>query len=119
MEQVIQVSHQIWEAIRNVDEAALKKLVHPDAMFIHMGVSLPRDEEIRTLQEGKIVNKEITFEDGTVREFDAVVILYHKLKVTAVVLGEEVTNPFVVTEVYEKNTDGLRLLSLSYTRINY
>lgn len=28
-----------------------------------MGISLSRDEEIQTLQEGKIINKEIEFQD--------------------------------------------------------
>lgn len=37
---------------------------------------------------------------------------------TAIVYGNEVTNPIMVTEVYTKNGDTLKLASLSYTRIN-
>lgn len=119
MRDITEVSKQIWEAIKNVDEKTLKDLIHPDVMFIHMGVSLSRDKEIQTLQEGKIINKEIEFQDHVTHEFQNTVILYNKIKVTAEVLGSEAINPFVVTEVYEKIDNGFRLLWLSYTRINY
>lgn len=33
--------------------------------------------------------------------------------------GNEVTNPFVVTEVYTKLEDSYKLASLSFTKINY
>jgi len=88
-------------------------------MFIHMGVSLSRDSEINIIKEKGIVYKEIDFQENTIKEMESTVVLLNKLKLTAIVNGNEVTNPFVVTEVYTENGDILKLASMSYTRINY
>lgn len=119
MERVIEVSNKIWNAVSKVDADTLVDLVHQEAVFVHMGVTLSRDDEINVLKEGKIIYKEVEFQEKTIKEFDAITILLNKVKVTAIVGGNEVTNPFVVTEVYTKNGEELKLASLSYTRIIY
>src|SRR5690625_2283549 len=119
MEKVLEVSNKIWDAIQNEKADVLVDLIHQDAMFVHMGVTLSRDSEINIIKERGIVYKEIDFQEITIKELESTVILLNKLKLTAVVNGEEVTNPFVVTEVYTKDGENLRLASLSYTRINY
>ncbi|MFV0394740.1 MAG: hypothetical protein ACK5LC_10145 [Coprobacillaceae bacterium] len=50
---------------------------------------------------------------------NTIFVVLTKLKLTAVVAGNEVVNPFVVTEVYDDNKGEIKLASLSYTRINY
>lgn len=112
IEKVLEVSRKIWDAFQTQDMDVIKECVHEDAMFVHMGVTLTRAGEIDYMEQGIIITKKVDFEESTV-------ILLNKLKLTAVVYGNEVTNPFVVTEVYTKNKDTLRLASLSYTRINY
>jgi len=84
-----------------------------------MGITLSRDGEIEVIKDRGIVYKEIDFQESTIKEMESTVILLNKLKLTAIVQGNEVTNPFVVTEVYTKNGDDLKLASMSYTRINY
>lgn len=54
-----------------------------------------------------------------IHEFVTTVILLNKVKLTAIVSGNEVINPFVVTEIYTKINEELKLASFSYTRINY
>ena len=44
-------------------------------------------------------------------------ILLNKIRLVAVVGGNEVTNPFVVTEVYVQQSDTWMLASLSFTRL--
>lgn len=119
MEKAVEVSNKIWDAIQNEKADVLVELVHQDALFVHMGVTLSRDGEIEVIKEGVIVYKEIDFQESTIKEMGSTVILLNKLELTAVVNGEEVTNPFVVTEVFTKNGDELKLASMSYTRINY
>jgi hypothetical protein len=41
----------------------------------------------------------------------------NKIRLAAVVGGDEVTNPFVVTEVYVQEGDNWTLASLSFTRL--
>lgn len=50
---------------------------------------------------------------------ESTVILLNKLELTAIVDGNEVINPFVVTEVYTKNDETLKMASLSFTKITY
>jgi ketosteroid isomerase-like protein len=119
MEKVSELSSNIWDAIQNEKADVLVDLVHPEACFVHMGVTLSRDGEIEVIKEGVIIYKEIDFQESTIKDMGATVILLNKLELTAVVNGNEVTNPFVVTEVYTKNGDELKLASMSYTRINY
>ncbi|MFC0476753.1 nuclear transport factor 2 family protein [Robertmurraya beringensis] len=119
MEKILEVSNKIWDAIQNVKEDVLVDLIHQDARFVHMGVTLSRDGEIDIIKKGGIVYKEIDFQESTIHEMESTVVLLNKLKMTALVYGNEVTNPFVVTEVYTKNGDTFKLASLSYTRINY
>src|SRR5699024_682729 len=119
MEKVVEISDKIWKAIQKEETDVLIELVHPEAMFVHMGITLSRDDEINVIKERGIVYKEIDFQEKTIKEMESVVILLNKLKLTCVVNGEEVTNHFVVTELYTKDGETLKLASLSYTRINY
>ncbi|MCC5895882.1 MAG: nuclear transport factor 2 family protein [Alkalibacterium sp.] len=119
MTSITEISKEIWQALKDVDSTTLTELVHPNAVFVHMGVTLTRDEEINVLKAGKIIYKHVTFEEQTIHEFDTTVVLLNKMKLTAVVGGNIVINPFVVTEVYSKTNEDLELVSLSYTRINY
>lgn len=52
MEKVLEVSNKIWNAIQNEKADVLVDLVHQDAMFVHMGVTLSRDSEIDIIKEG-------------------------------------------------------------------
>lgn len=117
--EAIEVSNKIWQALKDADGQTMEALIHKDAVFVHMGITLKRDGEIDIVAKKGIVYKDIEFQEHTIDEFEAIVIVLNKVKVTAVVGGNEVVNPFVVTEVYTKEEAGLQLASMSYTRINY
>lgn len=119
MAKALEISNKIWDAMQNENTDLLVDLIHEDAVFVHMGVTLSRDSEIEVIKERGIVYKEVDFQESTVEEIGSTVILLNKLKLTAIVNGDEVINPFVVTEVYTKNEETLKLASMSYTRINY
>ena len=44
-------------------------------------------------------------------------VLLNRITLLAVVGGNEVTNPFMVTEVYVKQEDSWQLASLSFTKL--
>lgn len=116
---ILAVSKQVWQAMQQQNVDALIALTHPNALFVHMGATFTRDEEVVIIKDKKIVHKDIVFEETTVEEMGAVLVVLSKVKLTAVVDGNEVVNPFVVTEVYTNNQDTYKLASMSYTRINY
>lgn len=119
MQNVKNISNKLWKAMQDEDVATLEKYIHPQAVFVHMGVTLSKEEEIDVIKNQKIVYKNVAFDTYSTHEVGAVTILLNKIVLTAVVNGNEVVNPFVVTEVYTKDTDDVQLASLSYTRINY
>lgn len=119
MKNVEDLSKKIWQGLKEVNSNALKEYIHPNAVFVHMGVTLTRDEEIEVIKSERIIYKDIAFEEYTIHPFDSVIVLLNKVKLTAIVGGQEVVNPFVVTEVYTEDDGKLELISFSYTRINY
>ena len=119
MEEVLQLSSRLWQAIHEEDVEFLRNHIHKEAVFVHMGVTLQRDDELDVIKNRGIVYKNIDVEDTSIRQIDSVFIVLTELKLTAVVGGNEVVNPFVVTEVYSKGDNEVKLASLSYTRINY
>ena len=119
MDKVLEVSNKIWDAMQNEKIDVFIDYVHQDALFVHMGITLSRDNEIDVIKEKGIVYKEVDFQENIVKEIDGTVIILNKLELTAIVQGNEVINPFVVTEVYTKAGETFKLASMSYTRINY
>lgn len=116
METIQEISKKLWKAMQQRDVDTLRAYTYEDTMFVHMGVTLGRDDELTVIEKGGIIYKDIIFESTTLKQMDATYVLLTKLKLTAIVDGHEVVNPFVVTEVY---TTSYKLASLSYTRINY
>lgn len=97
METVQEVSKKLWKAMQQRDVDTLRAYTYEDTMFVHMGVTLGRDEELKVIETGGIIYKDMIFESTTLKQMDATYILLTKLKLTAIVDGHEVVNPFVVT----------------------
>lgn len=116
---VLQLSENLWKAMQQVDKQTLVENIAPEAVFVHMGATLVRDKEIEVLQQKGIVLKEVATENTSVRIVGKTAVLLRKLQLTAIVGGNEVVNPFVVTETYTKKGSKWQLLSLSYTKIIY
>lgn len=116
---VLQLSETLWKAMQQADKQTLVENIAPEAVFVHMGATLVRDKEIEVLQQKGIVLKEVATENTSVRIVGKTAVLLRKLQLTAIVGGNEVVNPFVVTETYTKKSSQWQLLSLSYTKIIY
>lgn len=119
MEKVLEYSKKIWNAIQSKDIEFLAENTYPETVFVHMGANIPRDEELEVIRTGRIEYKQIDVEEVNVKAMDSIVIVFTKMKLTAVVGGNEVVNPFMVTEVYSHNEDVLKLATLAFTKILY
>lgn len=116
-QEIIQLSKDKWRwmADKNVDE--LNKLFHEKAMFVHMGGSWGTKQELDIIESGGIWYKKADIHEVSVKIIDNTAILLNRIDLLAVVGGNEVTNPFEVTEVYVKLDDGWKLGSLSFTKL--
>jgi len=101
---------------RKVD--SLDALFHKEAVFVHMGGTMSKDQELDVIRSGAIHYKDVDIQEVSVRFISTTTaILLNKIRLVAVVGGNEVTNPFVVTEVYVRQNDAWMLASLSFTRL--
>jgi hypothetical protein len=104
-----------WMAERNVE--ALDKLFAEEAIFVHMGATMTKSQELDTIKSGFIQYKDAQIQEVSVRFVGTTAILLNKIRLVAVVGGNEVVNPFNVTEVYVKLDGAWKLASLSFTRL--
>ena len=104
-----------WMSERNVD--TLDVLFHEKAVFVHMGGSWGKERELEIIKSGGIHYKQADIHEVSVNIIGATAILLNRITLLAVVGGNEVTNPFMVTEVYVQQEDSWKLASLSFTRL--
>ncbi|AMC94046.1 hypothetical protein AOC36_08610 [Erysipelothrix larvae] len=114
-----ETSNQLWTGLKTQDQALLTQVLHPNAIFVHMGATMTRDQEIDTVINKGIVYKDVTFEASTLHEYGDVSVLLNTLTLCAVVGNNEVTNRFVVTEVYKQSDTLTQCISMSFTKILY
>lgn len=104
-----------WMAERNVD--SLGALFDKQAVFVHMGGSWGTDRELDVIRSGGIWYKHAEIFETSVRFIGSTAILLNRIQLDAVVGGNAVTNPFMVTEVYVQQNGAWKLGSLSFTRL--
>jgi translation elongation factor EF-4 len=95
----------------------LAALFHEEAVFVHMGATMSKAKELDVIRSGEIQYKDVEIQEVSVRFIGETAILLNKVRLVAVVGGNEVTNPFVVTEVYVRQGGAWKLGSLSFTRL--
>lgn len=115
---LITLSRRKWEWMSQRQTELLSDLFHDDAVFVHMGAAMTKEQELEVIDSGQIHYKDIDIQEVSVRFIGGTTaILLNQVRLSAVVGGNEVTNPFVVTEVYVREGDSWRLASLSFTRL--
>jgi hypothetical protein len=115
--EIINLSKEKWQwmADKNVD--TLNNLFHEKAVFVHMGGSWGKEQEINIIKSGGIWYKKADIHEVSVNIIDDTAILLNRIDLLAIVGGNEVTNPFMVTEVYVKQKNNWKLGSLSFTKL--
>jgi len=116
-QQVINLSKQKWQwmADKNVD--SLGVLFDDKSMFIHMGGTWGKEQEISTIKSGGIWYKKAEVYAVSVNIFGNTAILLNEIDLVAEVGGHEVTNPFMVTEVYIKEKGKWKMGSLTFSHL--
>ena len=116
-QEVINLSKQKWQwmADKNVD--SLGVLFDDKSMFVHMGGSWGKEQEITTIKSGGIWYKKAEVYAVSVNMFGNTAILLNDIDLVAEVGGREVTNPFMVTEVYIKEKGKWKMGSLTFSHL--
>jgi hypothetical protein len=116
-QEVINLSKEkwLWMSERNVD--TLDALFHEKSVFVHMGGAWGKEREMEIIKDGGIHYKKADIHEVSVNIIGVTAILLNRITLLAVVGGNEVTNPFMVTEVYVQQEGSWKLASLSFTRL--
>jgi ketosteroid isomerase-like protein len=116
-QEIIDLSRAKWRWMSERQMDSLAALFHEAAVFVHMGGTMPRERELDVIRSGGIHYKHAEVQEVSVNVIGTTAILLNRIRLDAVVGGNEVTNPFVVTEVYVQQDGRWRLASLSFTRL--
>jgi 4-carboxymuconolactone decarboxylase len=116
-QEVIDLSKEKWNWMSERNIESLDALFHEKAVFVHMGGSWGKEREMDIIKSGGIHYKKADIHEVSVNIIGATAILLNRITLLAVVGGNEVTNPFMVTEVYVQQNDTWMLASLSFTRL--
>ncbi|WP_286770087.1 nuclear transport factor 2 family protein [Sphingobacterium sp. 40-24] len=116
-QEIINLSKEKWQWMSDKKVDTLNTLFHEKAVFVHMGGSMTKEQELRVIKSGGIHYKQADIHEVSVNIMGTVAILLNRITLLAVVGGNEVTNPFMVTEVYLKEGEDWKLGSMSFTRL--
>ncbi len=116
-QQIITLSKNKWQWMADKDVDKLTPLFDDKSVFVHMGGSWGKKQELDIIKSGGIHYKKADIHEVSVNIIGNTGILLNKITLLAVVGGNEVTNPFIVTEVYVIENGAWKLGSLSFTKL--
>ena len=116
-QEIIDLSKKKWRWMSECNIDALDALFHEKSVFVHMGGSWGKEREIDIIKSRGIHYKKADIHEVSVNIIGATAILLNRITLLAVVGGNDVINPFMVTEVYVQQEGSWKLASLSFTRL--
>lgn len=116
-QKIIDLSKEKWRWMAERDVDTLEALFHEKSVFVHMGGSWGKEREMEIIKSGGIHYKQADIHEVSVNIIGTTAILLNRITLLAVVGGNEVTNPFMVTEAYVQEEAGWKLASLSFTKL--
>src|SRR5207344_3476303 len=116
-QEIINLSKQKWDWMADKNADSLNLLFDDKCMFIHMGGTWGKTEELKTIKDGGIWYKKAEVYAVEVNIFGNTAILLNDIDLVAEVGGREVTNPFMVTEVYIKEKGKWKMGSLTFSHL--
>jgi hypothetical protein len=117
-EEIKTLSKNKWQWMADKDVDKLGNLFDKQAMFVHMGGSWGKERELDIIKSGFIHYKKADIHEVLKPIIiENTVVLLNRITLLAVVGNNEVSNPFMVTEVYVKVGNEWKMGSLSFSKL--
>ena len=117
-QEIKELSKQKWQWMADKNADKLAELFHEKAKFVHMGGTWGKDREVDIIRNGFIHYKKADVHEVMVEVLNEnTVILWNQITLLAVVGDNEVSNPFMVTEVYVKEDRNWKLADLTFSKL--
>lgn len=116
-QEIIDLSQMKWEWMANKDVANLTKLFDDESKFVHMSGSWKKARELEIIESGSIWYKEAIIHDTDVELHGDTAIIWSRITLVAHVRGNDVSNEFTVTEIFQNKSDHWKLLNLTFSSV--
>jgi hypothetical protein len=116
-QEIINLSKKKWNWMADKTVDSLNTLFDEKCMFVHMGGTWGKTVELATIKDGGIWYKKAEVYSVIVNMLGNTAILFNDIDLVAVVGGNEVTNAFMVTEVYIKENGKWKMGSLTFSHL--
>jgi hypothetical protein len=116
-QEIINISKQKWQWMSDKNVDSLNVLFDEKSMFVHMGGSWGKKQEMDVIKSGGIWYKKAEVYNVLVNIIGNTAILLNDIDLLAVVGANEVINPFMVTEVYIKENGKWKMGSLTFSKL--
>ena len=116
-QELIELSKAKWQWMADKNVEKLAPLFDDRSKFVHMSGSWKKERELEIIESGSIWYKQADVHDVAVEVFGDTAILWNRITLQAVVRGNEVSNEFTVTEVYQNQNGGWKLLDLTFSSV--
>lgn len=115
-QEMIELSEKKWEWMADKNADKLEDLFHEKSQFVHMGGSWGKEREVSIIRSGGIHYKKADIHEVSAEIIGNTAIVSSSITLLAVVGGNEVSNPFIATEVYVKEGEDWKLANLSFVK---
>lgn len=116
-ETIVQLSKNKWQWMSDKNVDSLSTLFDSKAKFVHMGGTWGTEQELQIIKSGGIWYKKADVHNVSVEIFGNTAIIWNEITLLAVVGNNEVSNRFMVTEVYQKNGNSWKLTNLTFSKL--
>jgi len=114
---ITELSKKKWQWMADKEADKLAELFHDQAKFVHMGGTWGKEQEVDIIRDGGIHYKEADIHEVSVEVIGDMAMVWNRITLLAVVGGNEVTNPFMVTEIYKEQEGEWKLTNMSFTKL--
>ena len=116
-QEILGISKSKWKWMADKNTEALSGLFDDKCVFVHMGGSWGKTQELNVIKGGGIWYKKAEVYGASVNILGNTAILLNDIDLLAVVGGNEVTHAFMVTEVYVKENGKWKMGSLTFSQL--
>lgn len=116
-QEVLELSKNKWQWMADKNVETLNGLFAENCVFVHMGGSWGKTQELNTIKGGFIWYKKAEVYGASVNIFGNTAILLTDIDLLAVVGGNEVIHAFMVTEIYVKEGSKWKMGSLTFSTL--
>lgn len=116
---VIDHSKAFWKAMLERNGPRMRELSDPSCMFVHIGTNADLDQEVKYYEDDIFHPTDIIIHDQKAYDHGDVQIVLTDVDYTLLLDGKETTHHFMVTEVWQGNSESYHLIQFSFTALVY